>query len=264
MTSLCGVVIKISLVHGNSNNKNNNKNGCTGFFCMDETFFNHLGPFFFKARPTDRVEIVSQTSDESDIITEKSTSRVLPKAVNNEITWAPRSSNDPPIYDESEEDVNNDIINEMVGETKEHLYEYDDGTLGSNLKSEDYDKWRPYYPGDNDDDGIFKNHHDVNATVDELTAPISAVASDADNINNNSEIRDLFEYIEILPDNPLPFLDNILPDYNYEVDLSPQYEDDVSRKSDDFTENTFDSTNETNLSCPVRCRCVCNNNDDFL
>lgn len=261
LTSLGGVVIKI---HGNSNVI---KNGCTGFFCMDETFFNHLGPFFFKAAkptPTDsRVEIVSQT--ESDIITEKT--RVLPKAVNNEITWAPRSSYDPPIYDESEEEeqVNNYEMVVGEGENKEPLYD-DDVSLtvvGSDLKFQDYDKWRPYYPGDNDEEVLFENHHDVNATVDELTAPLGSSTADA-NIRNNSEIRgssDLFEHMEILPDNPLPFLDNILPDYNYEVDLSSQYEDDyVSRKSDDFTENTIDSTNET---CPShRCRCVCE--DKFL
>ena len=151
------------------------------------------------------------------------------------------------------------------GENKEPLYD-DDVSLtvvGSDLKFQDYDKWRPYYPGDNDEEVLFENHHDVNATVDELTAPLGSSTADA-NIRNNSEIRgssDLFEHMEILPDNPLPFLDNILPDYNYEVDLSSQYEDDyVSRKSDDFTENTIDSTNET---CPShRCRCVCE--DKFL
>merc|ERR1712223_875519 len=143
--------------------------------------------------PTDsRVEIVSQT--ESDIITEKT--RVLPKAVNNEITWAPRSSYDPPIYDESEEEeqVNNYEMVVGEGENKEPLYD-DDVSLtvvGSDLKFQDYDKWRPYYPGDNDEEVLFENHPDVN-------------------IRNNSEIRgssDLFEHIEILPDNPLPFLDN--------------------------------------------------------
>ena len=247
----------MSLVHGNSSNKN--KNGCTGFFCMDDNFFHHLGPFFFKARPTDKVAI-SET--ESDFITEK-TVRVLPKAVNNEIIWEPRSSNDPPIYDESEEVE----VNEM--ETGEPLYDDGGFVVGSDLESDnDYENWRPYYPGDNDDDGILNHHDYVNATVDELTAPLGAADADHRNIRNDSEILGLFEHIEILPDNPLPFLDNILPDYNYEdVDLSSQYEaDDVSRKSDDFTEkNTFDSSNETNLSCPShRCRCVCNNDDDFL
>ena len=101
------------------------KQRCTGFFCMDERFFNHLGPFyettppisnqekiterseilprpFYKTTPpisnpekiTERSEISSRPFYETtppisnkEKITERS--EILPQVVNNDVHWGP-------------------------------------------------------------------------------------------------------------------------------------------------------------------------------
>ena len=72
---------------------------CTGFFCMDDQFFNHLGPFF-DTTPN----AIPNTAEK---ITERT--QVLPKAVNNDIRWNPRTSRIPPIYDDDSTYYTNDV-----------------------------------------------------------------------------------------------------------------------------------------------------------
>lgn len=205
------------------------KRRCTGFFCMDENFFNHLGPFFETTpsilpstreddgvteksrissvhdnevtwRPTEKSQILVSNEVAWRSTTEKS--QILPKVVNNDVTWSP-TEKEPVIYEE-------------------YSYDYD--------QSAEYE-WRPYDP----------TVSQVNATVDELTAPSSAVVA----VNANETISDnnlsgiaKNDVIQLQEDDPeaLPFLQNFNYDY-YEL---------LEEK-------------EEPLSCPSkrRCRCVC-------
>ena len=47
------------------------KQRCTGFFCMDERFFNHLGPFYETTPPITNQEKITERSE------------ILPQVVNN-------------------------------------------------------------------------------------------------------------------------------------------------------------------------------------
>ena len=85
---------------------------CTGFFCMDDDFFNHLGPFF---QTTPRITI-----QEKEDATEQP---FLPKVVNSpEVTWSPPLVDDDAIYE------------------GDYSYYFDN-------ELDDYE-WKPYQPTD--------------------------------------------------------------------------------------------------------------------
>ena len=117
---------------------------CTGFFCMDDHFFNHLGPFFQQTsppRPTiEEKEDTSTTENPLPHFRQP----ILPKAVNNPVTWSPSTV---------------DLLDENDG-----IYE---GDYSYYLDSEDHVfddyEWQPYQPTD----------QVVNNEVDVLTAPFN-------------------------------------------------------------------------------------------
>lgn len=145
---------------------------CTGFFCMDESFFNHLGPFFETTPPVIHEQI-----------TEKS--EILPKVVNNQISWS------LPLQASSS-------AAESVGET---IYEDEESydPQPARLSDADY-QWKPYEPTE--------NHVDV--AVDELTAPFGNKNS---NLSNSAEDKN--DVIENEAQQELPFLQNFYTDYEY-------------------------------------------------
>ena len=53
------------------------KQRCTGFFCMDERFFNHLGPFYETTPPITNQEKITERSE------------ILPQVINNDVHWGP-------------------------------------------------------------------------------------------------------------------------------------------------------------------------------
>ena len=56
----------------------NAKPRCMGFFCMDDRFFNHLGPFYDTTPPISNEEKITERSE-----------TVLPQVVNNDVNWGP-------------------------------------------------------------------------------------------------------------------------------------------------------------------------------
>ena len=82
---------------------------------MDDTFFNHLGPFF---QTTPR--IVTTTDTEAREITEKAA--ILPKVANNEVTWSP-------------------VLGQGILDTND-IYESDFVYYN--------DEWKPYEPTENE------------------------------------------------------------------------------------------------------------------
>lgn len=160
---------------------------------MDESFFNHLGPFFETTPPVIHEQITEKTE-------------ILPKVVNNQISWS------LPLRSAASSA-------ESVGETiyeDDESYHYDDPEASPasvpsppqplRLTSDADYEWKPYEPTEND----------VNVAVDELSAPFTAKNS---TINGAEDKKDVIEKSQ----QELPFLQNFYTDYD------EYYEDEEQR-----------------------------------
>ena len=142
---------------------------CTGFFCMDDHFFNHLGPFFQTTTRINSIQKKEDTTEKPGYLQQP----VLPKAVNNPVTWS------PPVVDLLDEN------NAIYEEDYSYYFENEGNTV-----FDDYE-WQPYQPDSN---------QVVNHDVDVLTAPF--------NTTTNSPIRDENVKNVETKNEKLPFLEN--------------------------------------------------------
>jgi len=217
---------------------------------MDDNFFNHLGPFF-ETTPRIDISVRMDKKDASNDITERSSDAdndrttswtavsksdnvfidftekptILPKVVNNDVTWAPTESEIDGIYE------------------SDYSYYYD-------TKNDDVTEyqWKPYDPTENE----------VNVTeFDELTAP--SEDTQFANIKNQTETK--IDPVDKIDPEALPFLQNFYTDYYDYKDYFQIDNDTKNQNMSEYRENQKEENSSSAIlvdNCKTsKCHCVC-------